>query len=155
MNGLQAVKAGVVFFLLAVTAWTDLCKRRIPNRILGAGLLLWAVFFLWNCIKLEERAFVSMGRELAGSLLLVFGLCCLAVLSRYAIGFGDVKLLGITALYVGAGPAFCSLCCGLLMAGGMAGFLLAAGRISWKDRLPLAPFFFLGYVLQLLGITGR
>lgn len=155
MTGLQAIKAGAVFFLLAITAWTDFRERRIPNKFLAAGLGFWLLFTLWNCKKLEEKAFLSTERALAESLLLVLALSCLVVLSRYAIGFGDVKLLGLISLYQGKECAFDCLLGGLFLAGSMSVYLLAVRKINRKDRIALAPFFFFSYVLWFWQKPGR
>lgn len=149
MGGLMAVKNITLFFLLSVAAWTDLKDMRIPNRLIEAGVFGRGIIVVFEC-KIMGTTFLSYSvRELAGSVVLTVGLFCLALLSRSAMGLGDVKLLGIISLYQGVGQALGCFVYGILLAGGICIRLLLAGRIGRRDRIPLAPFFFAGYVLQL------
>lgn len=148
MNGPVAVKNSLIFLLLAAAAWADISKMRIPNRLIGIGCILRILLFLMEWKITGKEAFIQGGEKLAGSILLLLGFSVLAALSRYGLGFGDVKLIGVMALYQGMEETLTCLLYGLLPAAAFCLILLAAGRIRRKDKLPLAPFFLLGYLLH-------
>lgn len=147
MNGPEAVKNTLIFLLLAAAAWTDISKMRIPNWLIGMGCILRIPLFLMEWKIAGKEAFIQGGEKLAGSILLLLGFTIFAALSRYGLGFGDVKLLAVMALYQGVEETLICLLYGLLPAAVFCLILLAAGRIHRKDKLPLAPFFLLGYLL--------
>ena len=84
------------------------------------------------------------------SLVFAAALVCGASVSRYAFGFGDLKLLGTVVLFGGIGLAVDCLIYGVLLAGWICFVLLLLGRLGRRDKLPLAPFFLLGYICALL-----
>lgn len=148
MNGPVAVKNSLIFLLLVAAAWADISKMRIPNRLIGIGCILRILLFLMEWKITGKEAFIQGGEKLAGSILLLLGFSVLAALSRYGLGFGDVKLIGVMALYQGMEETLTCLLYGLLPAAAFCLILLAAGRMRRKDKLPLAPFFLLGYLLH-------
>lgn len=148
MNGPEAVKNSLIFLLLAAAAWADISKMRIPNRLIGIGCILRIPLFFMEWKITGKEAFIQGGEKLAGSILLLLGFSVLAALSRYGLGFGDVKLIGVMALYQGMEETLTCLLYGLLPAAAFCLILLAAGRMRRKDKLPLAPFFLLGYLLH-------
>jgi leader peptidase (prepilin peptidase) / N-methyltransferase len=143
---------------LAVTAiplaWIDAAVQRLPDVLTvpayagTAGLLLVAAAAggHWH----------SMVRAAAGGLALAAAYLALAIVSRSAIGLGDAKLaasLGTMLAWAGWG---------VLAAGTLAGFLLAAGyglgllvlrRASWRRRIPFGPFMIAGAFLALLAAS--
>lgn len=147
MNGPEAVKNSLIFLLLVAAAWTDISKMRIPNRLIGIGCILRIPLFLMEWEMMGKEAFIQIGEKLAGSILLLLGFSVFAVVSQYGLGFGDVKLLGVMTLYQGVEETFICLLYGLLPAAAFCLIRLASGRIHRKDKLPLAPFFLLGYLL--------
>ncbi len=150
MRAPETIKKCMLLCLLIMAAWTDSREMRISNKLLGAACGLWLLFPVTEWFLTGERVLIRYGALLAKSLLLVLALVCLVILSRCAIGFGDVKLLGAVSLYGGPGTALDCLAYGLLLAGGVSLVLLASGRLGIRDRLPLAPFFLAGYALTLL-----
>ena len=150
MSGPEAIKNSALFLLLTAAAWSDIKEMRIPNRLIKAGGVLRILVFLAEWKTMGKAAFIQGGEKLAGSILLLLAFTIFAVISRYGLGFGDVKLLGVMALYQGVENTLICLLHGLLVAAILSLALLAAGRINRKDKLPLAPFLFLGYLLMFL-----
>lgn len=79
------------------------------------------------------------------SFLLVLGLLVLSFAFGGGLGMGDVKLMGISALYLGVPEACCCGFYGLLAAAFVSLALLTGKKRSLGDGLPLAPFLLAGY----------
>ena len=87
--------------------------------------------------------------------------CALAALSPEALGFGDVKLLGLLGLllgWFGWGVLLAGVFLGLLAGAVLSLVLLAARRAGWRTALPFGPPLLTGaalaVALQLTGALG-
>lgn len=150
MNGLKAIKHSLLYLLLIGAAWMDIREKRIPNWLLGAAWVFRILLFTAESFITETGTIVRGSMLLAGSILLMLGFSFFVLLSRNRLGFGDVKLLGTMALYQGVEKTLACLFYGLFIAAFISLPLLAAGKINRKDKLPLAPFFLMGYMCMLL-----
>jgi leader peptidase (prepilin peptidase)/N-methyltransferase len=123
----------------------DLDVQRLPDAIVlpscVAGLLLLVPAMI------AEHRWDAGGRAVLGALALWAGYLLLLVLSRFRMGWGDVKLALLLGLYLGwlgwrsvAVGAFAAF-----LLGGLAGaVLLAARRATGRTRIPYGPFMLAG-----------
>jgi len=96
-----------LFSILILISICDLRVRRIPNRCILAGIVLWA------CTELSESLSTGRGAALwhmaagilAGSVTMLCCLCVRACISRFtgraSLGGGDLKLLFLGGLAAG------------------------------------------------------
>jgi leader peptidase (prepilin peptidase)/N-methyltransferase len=144
------VAAGAAVVLGAV----DLASHRLPDRVTfpayavcGAALLVdAAVLGSWTALV---RALLAGGAVFAVSV-------AVAAVSPAALGFGDVKLLGLLGLvlgWAGWGVLLAGIFLGLLTGAIGSLVLVAAGRAGWRTALPFAPPLLVGAVLAL-GLAG-
>ena len=150
MDGPTAIKKYILFFVLSQAAWADGRRKQIPNRLIGAACILRLLLCIVEWRWIGSEAWRCLGFDLMKSLVFAAALVCGAAVSRYAFGFGDVKLLGAVVLFGGIGLAVDCLIYGVLLAGWICFVLLLLGRLGRRDKLPLAPFFLLGYICALL-----
>jgi Flp pilus assembly protein protease CpaA len=131
----------VMVFLIPAAYW-DKKTGTIPNLFilmgLSAGLVL-EVFFLW-----------LGSRELSGRrylFVLVFWilLFLFRMISRGGIGYGDIKLLAVTALFFEPLVLFLFLLLSFALAGAWSMVLLLTGKGKKGSRIPFAPFLLSGY----------
>ena len=138
--------AGAVLVLGAV----DLACSRLPDRVMYpaaavgvAGLLLdAAVLGSWGAFV---RALAAAGVSFA----VAYGI---AAISPAALGFGDVKLLGLLGLvlgWFGWGVLLAGVFLGLLTGAVVSLALLATRRAGWRTALPFGPPLMVGAVLAL------
>jgi leader peptidase (prepilin peptidase)/N-methyltransferase len=132
-------------------AWIDVAVQRLPDA-LTAPAYAGTVAFLLLAAATSGR-WADLLRALLGGLALAAAYLALAVVSRSALGLGDVKLaasLGTLAAWPGW-PT--------LIAGAFAGFLLGAiygiallisGRATRKQKIPFGPFMIAGAFLVIL-----
>ena len=141
------LRQGFLLALLLAAAAADIRKKRIPNRLLLAAL---AGRVLLGLLELS-CGILGTVTELVGiwldSMLLTAAFFLLSMLFRKALGMGDVKLMGILALFLGAGEACRCFYRGLLTAAAVSLTLLAGKRIRIEEGIAFAPFLLAGYLL--------
>ncbi|WP_019634345.1 prepilin peptidase [Actinomadura atramentaria] len=117
----------------------------LPSYPVGAILLAAAAPFTENGWRHLLWALCGMAAMLA-----VFGVQRLAAPS--ALGMGDVKLSGVTGLYLGWSGA-AAWCAGLLatvLLAGVAGLVAAVARRSLRGGVPFGPYMLAGTLLGVL-----
>jgi leader peptidase (prepilin peptidase)/N-methyltransferase len=128
----------------AVCAATDVETGYIFDRVLLASLLA-IVVTTWSLGRLTGGAFAAV--VCAGVLAIPF------VASRgRAMGFGDVKLAGTTALALGLHASLDALWLACVSGGGVAVLALASGRARRGSRVPFGAFLAFGTCVAL--VTG-
>lgn len=147
----MAILAWLVFVGFAVPlAVVDARQHRLPNRILllavPAGL---AALALTAGVTGD---WVAVPRILSGSILTCLGLLVFALISRGAMGMGDVKLGLFTGAYLGWlgwGAIAWGTILGMMTAGVFAMALLIMKRADRRTPIPLGPF-----LLGAVGVLG-
>lgn len=138
----------MVYVLLLVMCvyltWTDVCARRIPNRVLllgflGTTLLPYVCFpsYPWLMHLVSGAVF---------SILFV----SLSLFWPAAMGMGDAKLLGLLGYALGFRAFVFVLTAATLAAFVTSLCLLLFGRVRSGSTLPFAPFVAAGMLLLLL-----
>ncbi len=131
--------------VLALAAIVDLQRKLIPDWLTLPGVawvLVASAFLGWARV-----AEALLGLVLCGGVLLIF-----AVISRGAIGGGDVKLTAMIGASLGWQWGFGVLAFAQLSAALLALCLFIAGRKGRKDTLPFGPFL---AAFALLALVAR
>jgi leader peptidase (prepilin peptidase)/N-methyltransferase len=130
--GPSALAAGVVVGAVAAHAgWADLRERRIPNRVVAAGLVATLVLVL-AIANGGDRPIVGSvvaGGVVAGGLMLA-----LHVARPTSLGFGDVKLAAVLGALLGI--VHWSLAAVMLGLASLAGAAGAAVITTWRRSIP-------------------
>lgn len=136
--------------LLGVIAAIDFRELRVPNKLVGIGVLaalpalaLGAVLSA-SAVSLSRAAFAA----LAG--LVLFGLCHLA--SPASLGMGDVKLAPYISAHLGMFSWqvwYRGLFYGFALVSVAGIIALVVARTGRRTALPFAPFMALGAILAL------
>lgn len=141
------------YFLLALVAVplaaVDMAEHRIPDAIVKPGFLL--ALLLLAAHALHTRHAGSLLRALLAALVVYAASLALILGTREAMGWGDGKLLALSALwlgYLGWSRVLEGLLLAFAAAGLAAGALVASGRRG--ERLPMAPFLLLGTLVAVL-----
>lgn len=156
-HGLLIVAAGFHFGLtarglvalptimvLALAALLDLQHKTIPDWLTLPGLV-WVLAA--NLSFLGPR---HAGEALLGALACGSAMFLLAVVSRGAIGGGDVKLMAVVGAALGWRWGFVALLLAQLAAALPALVLLATGRRGRKSALPFGPFLSPSAILMMI-----
>ena len=133
--------------LLAAAAVADVRERRVPNRLLLLGLAGRGALYAAELLTGPEEFGAVLLGDLAQAGAAVAVLALAAAASRGALGFGDVKLLGVVCLCCGLRWTFWCFAFGMAAAAAASIWLLAVKKVGRKHRLALVPYFLAGYVL--------
>lgn len=131
--------------MTVVLSFVDLRSYRLPNRVLVPGTVVGLALLAGGA--LADSRIGDVPEALAAGLGYSVTLLIPALLTRGAIGMGDVKLafpLGLFAGYHGWETAVAALVGAFLAAGAVGVLLLALGRITRHDHLPFGPFMVAG-----------
>lgn len=137
---LEAVRFGLLAFLLLVIVWTDIEHGIIPNAITYPGIVL----------GLACSAAVGSGLsalEAAVGAAAVF--IAISVASRGGMGGGDVKLAAMMGAFLG-GPAIIVALFLAVALGAIAGITLIALRLrTRKQTIPFGPALAVGALIAV------
>lgn len=144
-----ALPAFVALALLATPLLLiDIRVHRLPDRLVlpaaGAGLALLTV------AAAVRGDWVSLGRASAAAGVVFAIFCVAAFASPASLGFGDVKLAGLLALYLGWldwGHVFYGIFVGFLLGAGLALVLLVSRRATLTSHIALGPPLITGALL--------
>lgn len=134
---------------LAMIAWIDYKKRVIPNEILKILLVLRTVILVGECLYAGEYWMSVIFSAFLGLLIGggMFLFCYL--ITRGAIGAGDVKLFAVLGYFVGSGMIFGTIFLTVVLAAFCSIGMLLMRKTTLKQELPFAPFIFWGTVLAM------
>lgn len=143
------VLTGIIF----PAAFIDYKEHIIPNKIIGSAILLRIVIWIIEAFIDVERFLAVLKGDIIASVIIVvfFFLCSLIV--KNGIGMGDVKLMGIMALYQGLTGIMSSLFFSMLVAFVEAIVLLITHKKNRKDAIAFAPAVLVGTILAV-AMTG-
>ncbi len=142
-----------VFYLsvLWAVSFYDYHFQLIPNRILAASLAMRAIILVVELIVYGSSATLSVliSSAIAAAGLGIAALIC-RLISPNSVGFGDVKLLLVTGVYLGLDKAFGAVLPAMIILFVVSVYMLTVKKVSRKTELPFAPFLLGGTILGAL-----
>ena len=137
------VRFATLSCVLISAAFIDIDHRIIPDKLNLFGIISGAMLvFLPDSLSVKSAL---LGIAAGGGLLLL-----VAVISRGAMGGGDIKLFAVIGLFLGLEKTLLALFLTFLL-GGIAGVLLIATKIkSRKDYIPFGPFIGIGAFIAIM-----
>lgn len=140
----------ILFGALSLTAWIDRRNRRIPNRILKCLLAVRGILLLLEWLTSPKSATVIWLPALLGALLGGGLLLPAHFLSGGGMGMGDIKLFAVIGAYMGSGSILYVVFLSLLSGAAYCVVMLVFKKINRKERIPFAPFIFIGTMLAMV-----
>ena len=131
--------------VLSVTAVYDAARLEIPA--LSCAMLLGTAVVSTPPDTLMQNASAA---GCVWAAYLALRVLCSVARSPVPIGMGDIKLLSILALMLGALDCFRLFAASGLLSGAAAAALLIFRKAGAKSEIPFAPFIAAGYALLLL-----
>jgi leader peptidase (prepilin peptidase)/N-methyltransferase len=144
-----ALPAFVTLALLATPLLlVDARQHRLPDRLVlpAAGCALVSLALA----AMVRGDWAALGRAVAAAGVVFAIFCVAAVVSPASLGFGDVKLAGLLALYLGWlgwGHVFYGIFAGFVLGALVAVVMLASRRVSLKSHIALGPALITGALL--------
>jgi leader peptidase (prepilin peptidase)/N-methyltransferase len=126
----------------------DARSHRLPDRLVlpAAGCAL----ALLTVAAAVRGDWAALGRAVASAGVVFAIFCTATVVSPSSLGFGDVKLAGLLALYLGWlgwGHVFYGIFAGFALGAFVAVVMLASRRVSLKSHIALGPALITGALL--------
>ncbi len=128
----------------------DLKKTIIPNVLILIGLGIRGVIYVIEYFFYREVFFVQLKNDLFGFLIGFGILFFTSVITRGAIGFGDVKLFGIMGIFSGAICTYSTLLFSLFVSCVISIVLIIMKKKTRKDSIPFGPCIFVGYIIAMI-----
>ena len=134
--------------IIISAAFIDLKKKIIPNFLILIGLVSRVVVYIIEYFTQEEFKAIFLN-DIVG-FCIGFGILLVsALLTRQAIGFGDVKLFGVIGLLSGTICTFSTLIVSLVTASIVSIILMVLKKKGKKETLPFAPCILVGYCFTI------
>lgn len=150
VNLINFVKLMTLWVVIAGSAVIDMKKRIIPNVLLLAGLAVRVVIYILEYILYPEVFRAILISDGLG-FLVGFGVFFIsAVITRGAIGFGDVKLFGLIGLTTGFICTYATMLYCLLASTAVSVVLMILRKKGRKDSIPFGPCVMIGYFITLI-----
>lgn len=149
-NGiLMSIKRLALLSMLWPIAYIDYKTYRIPNAFIVLGLGYRVIIFALELILSSQTVWPTVLGELiaAGALLLASVLCSL--ISKNAIGFGDMKLFILMGLMLGMDGIWGSVFLSLIVSFFISAYVLITKKKTRKDTIPFGPAIVIGTYLSV------
>jgi len=149
MEVFDLLRYELIIVLGYTAAILDLKTKRIPNSLILAMFAVW-VIIMTPKLFLDTDPAIALLKESVLGFAIGGGLFLLVYLiSRKGLGGGDVKFMAGAGLYLGFGGTISAMFCGTVFAA-LAGLtLILLKKIGRKDKIPLAPFLYIGILLTV------
>ena len=150
---LKIARCLILVLGLFLIAWIDGHEKRIPNSILIVLFYFRTAILLTECVWYGEYRMVFIASCFLGVLLSggLFLFCYM--ISKGAMGAGDVKLMALVGYYIGSKFIFGTIFLIVALAAIYSLTCLLFHRVHLKQEVPFAPFVLAGTYLMLgLGI---
>ena len=131
----------ILFLCIGICTITDILRKTVDIRVLLAFSLILAV-----CCYFEKNYNIESFVAGIGVGIL---LACISILSRGAVGMGDVCLYSIIICFIGVQKGIFVLFLSIAFAFFVALFLVIVNRKKKDYEMPLVPFVLAAYLFSL------
>ena len=136
-----------VLTLMLAAGWVDAREKIVPNQLILLGLAGRCLIYIAEFLSDPSGFGMLVLRDLAGTGITLAALLLIVFISRSAMGFGDVKLLGVVSLFCGLSWTYSCFLYGLIAAALASVYLLAVKKAGRKYQIAFAPYLLAGYLI--------
>jgi len=130
----------IVLEILLMALYYDIESRIIPDKLMVMG-------FVAGLILIPVNPSVPLDEALIGLLVTGVVFSAISYLGKGAIGWGDVKLLAITAWLIGWQMMLTTLLIAIILSVVTGIGLIVLKRSKRTDRIPFSPFILVGVLV--------
>jgi leader peptidase (prepilin peptidase)/N-methyltransferase len=143
ISNINIISYLVVFAILSIASIIDIKERRIPDKLIIAGVVIGLGLTLYN----PEHGFLDglMGGMTAGLVLLL-----ISHITKGGLGLGDVKLFLCMGIYLGLESTASAMLIAALLSGLFSLVLICISHENKKREIPFAPFILAGALAAIL-----
>ena len=151
---LSVIFLSLFAFILLTVSLVDWDTQEIPDGLLFAALLLgmgWVIVGHFSQVFYQAPDFIDAGLGiLAGAVpLLAVDKLMLALVKKDGFGYGDVKLMAVSGLFLGWSAVFAAFFFAFIAGGIFAAFMLITGRAKRGEYIAFGPFLSGGVIAAL------
>lgn len=125
----------------------DIREKRIPNQLVLMLFGGWVLVMVPQLFFHTEETLYLMLNGVIGFFLGGIIFLVVYVVSRKGLGGGDVKLMAVSGLFLGADGVLPAMLYGSVFAAIAGGTLILLKKMGPKDAMPLVPALFAGMLL--------
>ncbi|MGN0358765.1 MAG: prepilin peptidase [Blautia sp.] len=148
----KIIRYFILMFAVVLIALIDRRAYIIPNKILLLLLGIRGILLMIECVLNLESGYLKtiVLSPLTGFLIGggIFFVCY--ILTRKAVGEGDIKLFAVIGFYVGSGVLFPLLLISAFISAVYGITMVLIRKMKMTDYIPFAPFAAIGTILTLL-----
>lgn len=149
---LKAFINAEAFAWIAAIGYIDAKKKIIPNVLVLAGIAFAVIIILVDIFVGGTSVRESLGGALFGGGIIGLVLFLISLITRSALGMGDVKLFFVLGLVFGLWDTSSILILTAIVMAVVSVVLLATKKADKKTKIPMAPFAVAALLIQV--ITG-
>lgn len=151
---LDLVRGCLFVMLLVPISWIDARWYIIPNVIIALGLALGLTIIVAIAIAQQDWYYLLehlIGAIAGGGIMLLIAVLGSAILRKEAMGGGDIKLMALIGLFLGAWPdLLIVIVLSAIIGSIVGGMLIVFGGRKTQHPIPYGPFLALAALLDLL-----
>ena len=151
---------GIIYFLflavLTVVTFIDMDTMEIPfilNIIIFVmGVVSLILQFVSDAAPGSEFLAmdgVTIVSRLIGMICISLPLYLIVLIIPEGFGGGDIKLMAVSGLFLGAAPTVCAMFIGLVTGGGYGAYMLISKKLDRKDHFAFGPFLAFGLAVAV------
>lgn len=131
-------------------AWIDYKEYMIPNKLLVIGLIYRGCILVMEFLFERNVLLDTLISELIAAAILFFMCALILVVLKNSIGFGDVKLLIVMALFTGVTGVMNIIMVSMLILFVISVALLVVKKKTRTDGVPFAPSVLVGTIVSVV-----
>lgn len=146
---LYNIKLISILFILCPAAYTDWNKHIISNKLIIGALCLRILLFVLELVFNSGDA-LKLGASgmISAIVIFIIGFLC-SLIIKGSVGMGDVKLMSVMALFLGASGIVCTVFVSLIVSFIYCTIALIARKKHKRDIIPFAPSLLLGTYISI------
>lgn len=146
---LNFIKLYGLFLIVLAAAIVDAKRRIIPNLLVLIGLVFRIGIYVYEFFTVDDIKTVLIN-DLIGFAIGFGFLAIVSLVTKGALGFGDVKLFGIIGILSGSFCTYSTLLVSLVITTVFSLIKMGAKKMTRKDSVPFGPSIAIGYILAVL-----
>ena len=137
--------------ILIIDFWVDIQAQIIPNALNMLGFIVGLVYMYAKLVfSLYEGIDLLLGMFVGGGIFLLIALFALVVYRKEGMGLGDVKLMGMLGLFMGARNIFQIFILSFAIGAVVSVVLLISKQKKMDDYIPFGPFIVLATLFTMV-----
>lgn len=143
------VKLYGLFVIIFTAAVIDAKRKIIPNILIILGMSFRLIIYVYEVINVENIKEILVNDLIGFCIGFVF-LALVSLLSKGALGFGDVKLFGVIGITSGSYCTYSTLLVSLIISVIVSLIKIGRKKMGRKDSFPFGPCIAIGYIIVIL-----